>query len=112
MQTFKTEQESFWASEFGDHYINRNEDEKLLASNIALFSKILSRTSGINSVLELGANIGLNLRAIRTLLPAGKFSAVEINQQAVQQLRSYEYIEAHQTLAPTNVAFYVETQAK
>jgi len=23
-----------------------------------------------------------------------------------------EYIEAHQTLAPTNVAFYVETQAK
>ncbi len=83
---FKTDQESFWAGEFGSDYIERNTPEKFLASNIALFSKILTRTHGVSSVIELGANIGLNLEAIGSLLPAAKLSAVEINETACSQL--------------------------
>jgi spore coat polysaccharide biosynthesis protein SpsF len=36
---------------------------------------------------ELGANIGLNLKAIRTLLPQADLAAVEINRQACEVLR-------------------------
>lgn len=85
--SFLTEQEAFWAGEFGDHYITRNQGTQVVASNVALFSKILNRTQAVQSVLELGANIGLNLKAIRTLLPQAQLTAVEINSAAVEQLR-------------------------
>jgi spore coat polysaccharide biosynthesis protein SpsF len=44
MENFRTEQERFWAGEFGDNYISRNDGAHIIASNIALFSKILERT--------------------------------------------------------------------
>ena len=86
---FKTDQEQFWAGEFGDNYIERNRSDDLIASNIALFSRVFQRTQTINSVLELGANIGLNLKAIRHLLPKASLSAVEINTNAVAVLRNW-----------------------
>jgi spore coat polysaccharide biosynthesis protein SpsF len=88
MTAYKTEQEKFWAEKFGDEYIERNQGDLLLPRNIALFSKILSRTQKINSLIEFGANIGLNLRAIRQLLPHIELSAVEINANAVAELKS------------------------
>jgi len=66
---FQTPQEEFWAGSFGNEYIDRNQGIHDIAANIALFSKILSRTSKIHSVIEFGSNIGLNLIAIRQLLP-------------------------------------------
>ena len=42
---FKTEQEEFWAGEFGDNYINRNSGKELLASNLNFFSGILKKVS-------------------------------------------------------------------
>lgn len=86
--TFKTEQERFWAGEFGDAYIERNRSLRLVAANVALFARILRHADSIGSVLELGANIGLNLQAIRELLPQVQLSAVEINDKAVHQLRA------------------------
>ena len=56
--SYKTEQEEFWATEFGDDYINRNQD---YISNIPFFSEIISRTHKVESVVEFGCNIGLNL---------------------------------------------------
>ena len=32
--TFKTEQEAFWAGDFGTEYIQRNQGDALLASNL------------------------------------------------------------------------------
>lgn len=84
---YKTDQEKFWAGEFGDAYSTRNYDEKLLASKINLFTRILARTHGVSSVLELGCNVGLNLVALRRLLPAAKLSAVEINEGAAAKAR-------------------------
>lgn len=85
---FRTEQEKFWAGEFGDNYIDRNKGGKILAGNIALFGRILARTCGVRSVIEFGANIGLNLAAIRTLIPNVELAGIEINQKAVSQLQS------------------------
>ena len=36
---YKTEQEEFWAGEFGEEYISRNNSKELLASNLNFFSK-------------------------------------------------------------------------
>lgn len=95
MKKIKTEQESFWAGEFGNNYISRNEGLKIIAANTALFSKVLESTTGVNSVIEFGANIGLNLLAIRTLLPTAKLSAIEINKQAGNKLREIGGIKVY-----------------
>lgn len=83
---YSTEQEAFWRNEFGDEYALRNRGPALVASNTALFSEILTHTCPVSSVLELGANIGLNLRALRALLPLAQLSAVEINHSAAQEV--------------------------
>jgi pseudaminic acid biosynthesis-associated methylase len=83
---FSTDQEAFWAGDFGDQYLARNTGQHLVSANLALFSRILSRASAVTSILELGANIGNNLQALRQLLPGVKLSAVEINAKAAEQL--------------------------
>ncbi len=85
--TFKTEQEAFWAGEFGNAYIERNQGDALLASNLDFFSKALRATRGIKTCMEFGANIGMNLKAIQLLHPAVEASAIEINAQAAAKLR-------------------------
>jgi spore coat polysaccharide biosynthesis protein SpsF len=85
---YKTEQEDFWAGEFGNNYINRNDDQsKILPTDTYLFSQILKNTSGIKSVIEFGSNIGYNLVAIKRLLPIVDISAIEINTKAVEILK-------------------------
>ncbi|MEO9872945.1 hypothetical protein [Ekhidna sp.] len=37
-----TEQEKFWAGDFGDQYIDRNKSDEYLASNLNFFSKALT----------------------------------------------------------------------
>lgn len=95
MNNYKTEQETFWAGTFGDEYVSRNKSTHLLASNMALFSKIIPRTAGVKSLIEFGANIGMNLHAIRTLLPNVELSAVEINQHAVSELDKLQNISVY-----------------
>ncbi|WP_029032970.1 pseudaminic acid biosynthesis-associated methylase [Salinimicrobium terrae] len=84
--SFKTEQENFWAGDFGNEYVDRNNDIKSIATRTAVFSKIFSRTKDVNSIIEFGSNVGLNLKAIRTLLPSSSISAIEINSKAIQKL--------------------------
>jgi hypothetical protein len=55
---FKTEQEAFWAGEFGTEYIQRNQGDALIASNLNFFSKALNAARGMHSCIEFGANIG------------------------------------------------------
>jgi spore coat polysaccharide biosynthesis protein SpsF len=88
MNNLKTEQEQFWSGKFGDEYTERNQGGLALASNIALFTKIMGRTRPIQSKIELGANRGLNLQAIKQLLPQIKLAAVEINEVAVKHLQA------------------------
>jgi spore coat polysaccharide biosynthesis protein SpsF len=84
--SFKTEQEEFWASEFGNEYIGRNKSDELLASNLNFFSKAFNQLGRPNSLIEFGANIGMNLRAIKLLFPKVKVSGIEINKNAEKEL--------------------------
>lgn len=99
MSGYSTPQEAFWAGAFGDDYTRRNQGERLVLSNISLFKQLLSQTTPPGSVLELGANIGLNLVALRQLLPQAHLAAVEINPEAVAHLRRLPEVEVfHQSL--------------
>lgn len=83
---FKTEQESFWAGQFGSDYIERNRGDMLLASNLDFFVKALRYAHGVKSCIEFGANIGMNLKALKLLQPAQEQFAVEINADATREL--------------------------
>lgn len=87
MASFKTEQEQFWAGEFGKEYANRNQGADIVASNLAFFTKVLQRCGSIESVIEFGSNIGLNLVALQRLLPGTTLTAIEINPESVEILK-------------------------
>lgn len=99
MAQYKTDQELFWAGEFGDEYLLRNRGADLVAGNLALFSKILSTVAPVRSLIEFGANIGLNLIALKQLLPGGDFSAIEINPKAAESLQQMGGVKVyHQSI--------------
>lgn len=95
MTDYITEQEAMWAGEFGNAYIDRNSNYNIVAANIMMFSKILSCTNNVHSVMEFGANIGLNLIAIRALLPHVELAAIELNKKAYDKLKKIEGIKAY-----------------
>jgi pseudaminic acid biosynthesis-associated methylase len=88
MTTFKTEQEAFWAGDFGDEYIGRNQGDQLLASNLDFFVKALRSTRQVGSCIEFGANIGMNLKALKLLYPDLHADGIEINAEACRHLAS------------------------
>jgi pseudaminic acid biosynthesis-associated methylase len=84
--TFKTEQEKFWAGNFGTEYIKRNQGDALLASNLDFFARALHAAHGVTSCIEFGANIGMNLKALKLLHPMQEQHAIEINADAANEL--------------------------
>lgn len=86
---FKTEQEEFWAGTFGNEYINRNNSDEYLASNLNFFSKAFNQIGRPDSLIEFGANIGMNLRAIKLLFPKIHLHGIEINKTASEELASF-----------------------
>jgi spore coat polysaccharide biosynthesis protein SpsF len=84
--TFQTEQEAFWAGQFGTDYIARNQGEQLLASNLHFFGKALQQARSVASCMEFGANVGMNLRALKLLYPGQEQHGIEINAEAARQL--------------------------
>jgi spore coat polysaccharide biosynthesis protein SpsF len=83
---YETPQEAFWAGDFGTEYIGRNDSRELLASNLNFFVRALQQAGKISSCLELGANIGMNLKALRLLFPGIKLKGAEINDDAAKVL--------------------------
>lgn len=82
---FKTEQEAFWAGEFGDQYLQRNNFDKHFYSKLVSWGKMLRSAHGVKSIRELGCNIGLNLLALNKLQPDLDLCGVEINENAVKK---------------------------
>jgi spore coat polysaccharide biosynthesis protein SpsF len=84
MMTASIPQVEFWRGEFGDEYIDRNAaTSEQIHARIALWAEILSHTISAPpaTILEVGANIGINLRALRVLSSA-RCLAVEPNEKA------------------------------
>ena len=88
MPNSKGKQEQLWRGGFGNAYTDRNTvaDDKLRALT-KHWARIMRATEGAppQSILEVGANIGLNLRALRRLTGA-TFIALEPNAKARQHL--------------------------
>lgn len=82
-----TAQENFWAGEFGDDYISRNNSHSLLQSNIDFFKKSLRKSGPLEQVLELGCNIGMNLKALNAIMPKTQLTGVDVNAKAVEAAR-------------------------
>ncbi|KTT54142.1 pseudaminic acid biosynthesis-associated methylase [Pseudomonas oryzihabitans] len=88
-----TAQERFWQGEFGDAYVDRNAGAAAVASSLAFFGRALARAGGLSSVLELGTNRGLNLQALRALLPQAQLQGVELNGKACALARALNVAE-------------------
>lgn len=86
-----------WAGNFGDDYIARNEfAEWKVPYGIKAFSAILEGLN-IESVLEVGTNVGLNLYYISTVLrDTPRLFAVEPNRQAFEKLVSNSNLKLEQ----------------
>ena len=59
-----------WRNEFGNQYTDRNAlTPQLLRARIAMWSRLLSSTIGAppQSILEVGANVGTNLHALKAI---------------------------------------------
>ncbi|MDX2176078.1 MAG: pseudaminic acid biosynthesis-associated methylase [Candidatus Sumerlaeia bacterium] len=92
--TTLSDAERFWAGEFGAGYRERNTGAALVAARCALFSKVLGSCAPIHSAIELGANIGNNLKALRILLPHAELTGVEINAESARLLAAIPTINA------------------
>lgn len=78
-----------WQGAMGDLYTDRHEPTPaMLEVRRAFWLRILKLlpVNGPESVIEVGANVGLNLRALRSLLPRAKLYAIEPNQKAAYRL--------------------------
>jgi pseudaminic acid biosynthesis-associated methylase len=91
----------WWRGDFGDEYSKRNRGEKLIANNVALFRKALLPMFFITPmrVIEFGANIGLNIHALREInvFSTCEFTAVEPNAKAAEELRGIPGVHVHET---------------
>lgn len=84
--SFRTEQEAFWAGEFGDAYVERSTlTDAFVAARTAAMSRMLARCQPLGSAFEAGCNLGVNLVALNRLSPGTALSAVEINETAARK---------------------------
>ena len=91
----KTEQELFWEGEFGDSYTERNQYDPML--RVPQYRHILSKTQGVESICEFGANRGLNMKAWHAVDPQLRLTAVEINSSAFAELSKIPYATSIQS---------------
>lgn len=90
-----TEQETFWAGDFGNAYTERNIVQPL--ARVPFFKEVLSLTNDVGAVCELGANRGHNLLALQNIIPSLQATGVELNPVAFRQLSSIAGITAVQS---------------
>lgn len=95
-----TEQELFWAGEFGDEYNCRNTGGEFLPPRLAMFSRIMARTEGVRTILELGCNTGTNLVALQ-MLGYPDVRGVEVNAYAAKEAQSAGLRVVHGSLLET-----------
>jgi pseudaminic acid biosynthesis-associated methylase len=85
-EDYKTEEEAFWAGDFGNDYIQRNQDDALIPGKINLLADAMRGTRDVKTCIEFGSNVGLNIKALKILFPRIKSHAIEINSNAVNEL--------------------------
>jgi pseudaminic acid biosynthesis-associated methylase len=77
--------EALWKGDFGDSYVDRNVGAYEVRS--AFWSQLFEKWR-FSSALEVGCNIGGNLRWLATLLPDGALFGVDVNEKAIARLHA------------------------
>jgi pseudaminic acid biosynthesis-associated methylase len=77
--------EALWGGEFGDRYVERNADAY---DHRRTFWQDLRRRTETASVLEVGCNVGGNLRWLVDDLPDGATWGVDVNRSAIDRIRA------------------------
>jgi len=83
-----TRQLKNWCGEFGKEYMTRNiVDKKTMIARTKMWSRILNPIIGDlpKTIVEVGSNLGLNLRALTQLTDA-RLIAIEPNERALGKL--------------------------
>lgn len=75
--------EQLWASEFGDAYVERN---SAAGEARASFWQVVLTEFPVRNVLEVGCNVGANLRWVASHVPPQSVYGVEINLRALDKL--------------------------
>jgi pseudaminic acid biosynthesis-associated methylase len=76
--------EQLWAGEFGDEYVDRNIRAEEGRRD---FWRAQLEKLGVRSALEIGCNVGGNLRWIADVLGTPNVSGIDINERALEILR-------------------------
>lgn len=76
--------ERLWADEFGDDYVQRNREA---GEGREAFWRELLAEHQVGSVLEIGCNVGANLRWIEGIVPSRAVWGIDINESALQTIR-------------------------
>lgn len=84
-----SDQEKFWKGDFGTDYIDRNNSNQLLSSNVSLFSKIFDSLHDVSTIVEFGCNVGMNLRALRSIFPDMYLTGIDINPDAIDHVNEW-----------------------
>lgn len=88
--------EALWAGEFGDDYVERN---RAAGDARAEFWQKLLAEFPVQNSLEVGCNLGANLRWLAAFLPPGRVFGVDVNPTALRELRK-AFPDANAVLAP------------
>lgn len=77
--------EALWAGDFGDAYVDRNADAP---QGREPFWRERVETLGVASALEVGCNVGGNLRWLAALLGEDRVAGVDVNAKALERARA------------------------
>jgi len=101
---YRTEQESFWAGEFGNSYIERNVTYHDLIAKKIMFSKMIRKLRRIESMVEFGCNTGLNLKALKMINRNFEIAGYEINKNAISEAKKVPGCEIFEQSVITNIS--------
>ena len=96
----ETAQLQRWRNDFGNAYIERNEvTDSNIQQREKVWSKILNEVHAAKpqSILEVGSNIGLNMRALKNVTKADLF-AIEPNPKARERMLKDQVLDANHIL--------------
>jgi pseudaminic acid biosynthesis-associated methylase len=77
--------EGLWSGDFGDDYVDRNAASY---DNRRDFWESIQQATACTSALEVGCNVGGNLRWLAPLLPDGGTYGVDVNRKALSALHA------------------------
>lgn len=86
-----------WTGEFGERYLERNNYAEWKIEQVRTAFGRMLKNARVDSVLEVGCNIGLNMIALNQLYPDVELHAVEPFKKA------YDTIRARNVVKPENL---------